>query len=141
MVTITSGLVGGLLGAIVTGVAESAVGDGPSPSATVWAMYFGDGDPSSYGIQGSVVHLLYGAAAGAAFAGFARSLALDLSTVSETLVWALVWAGALAVIAVGFWSAVAIGEDTDLRSIAETAAVHVGYGVVLGVVAFFAAGL
>lgn len=141
MVTITSGLVGGLLGAIVTAAAESAVGDGPSQSATVWAMYLGDGDPSNYVKQGTVVHLIYGAAAGAAFAGFARSLAMDLSTVSEALVWALVWAGVLAVVAVGFWSTIAIGDDHDLRSLAEVAAVHVGYGVVLGVVAFLAAGL
>lgn len=141
MVTIVSGLIGGLLGAVLTGAVVSSVDDGHRPPAVVWAMYFGNGDPDRYRLQGTLVHLLYGAGAGAVFASFARSLSLDLTTVSSAVTWAVVWAAVLAVIAVGFWSTVAIGDDLDPRSLAELSAEHLAYGITLGVVAFYAAGV
>lgn len=141
MATIVSGLLGGLLGAVVTGAATSVLVEDPRPSAVVWAMYFGDGDPSHYGIQGVVVHLLYGTVAGGLFVGLARLFSLALSTLSGTVLWALAWAGVLAVVALVFWSKVAIGDDLDSDSIAVQSAAHLGYGLVLGCVAYIAGGL
>lgn len=138
MATILTGLVGGLLGALATAAMTRATGDEPTPSATVWAMYFGDGDPDGYERQGLVVHVLYGAGAGAVFAIFAGALSLGLSTVDAALLWAVVWASVLAVIAVGFWRIVFIGETPDGRALAELGAAHLVFGVVLGLVVYYA---
>ena len=130
--TILGGLVGGLLGAVVTGVAMRAAIDEPAPSATVWAMYFGDGDPTHYESEGLVVHAVYGALAGAVFVSFAGSLSLRIGTLGDAILWALVWSAVLAVIAVGFWSMVIVGDVPDDRSLAELGAVHAMFGIVLG---------
>ena len=132
MATILGGLVGGLLAAVVTGAAMRAAIDDPPASATVWAMYFGDGDPSHYESRGLLAHVLYGAGAGAVFVLFAGSLSLGLGTVGDALLWALVWSAVLGVIAVGFWSMLMIGETPDGRGLAELAGVHLVFGVVLG---------
>lgn len=132
MATILSGLVGGLFGAIVAGALLRAASDDPAPSATVWAMYLGDGYPSHYVVQGTATHVLYGAGAGAVFALFVGSLSLALSTVGAALLWAVVWAAVLAVIAVGLWSMVVIGDVPDGRGLAELGAMHLAFGVVLG---------
>ena len=132
MATILGGLVGGLLAAVVTGATMRAAIDDPPPSATVWAMYFGDGDPSHYESRGLLAHVLYGAGAGAVFVLLAGLLSLGLGTVGDALLWALVWSAVLCVIAVGFWSMLLIGETPDGRGLAELAGVHVVFGVVLG---------
>ena len=132
MATILSGLVGGLLGAIVSAALKRAAGAEPAPSATVWAMYFGDGEPDHYELEGTVVHVLYGAGAGALFALLAGSLSLGLATAGDALLWAVVWAAVLAVIAVGFWGIVFIGEAPDPRGLAEHGAGHLVFAVVLG---------
>ena len=141
MASVLGGLIGGLAGAILTGAAMRAAADEPGPSATVWAMYFGDGDPDHYEEQGLVVHAVYGAAAGAVFASFAGSLSLAVGTLGGALVWAIVWAAVLAVIALGFWQLVFIGGMPDARELAELGGVHLGYGVVLGLVVFLASGI
>ena len=132
MATILGGLLGGLLGAVLTGAAVRAANEEPTPSATVWAMYFGDGDPTHYETQGLLTHAVYGALAGAVFVLFAGSLALDVSTPGAALLWALVWSAVLGVVAVGFWSMVVIGDVPDGRGLAELGALHVAFGVVLG---------
>lgn len=138
MATILSGLVGGLLGAIASAALRRAAGDEPAPSATVWAMYFGDGEPEHYALQGAVVHVLYGALAGGLFALSAGSLSLGLATAADALLWAVVWAAVLAVIAVGFWGMVLIGETPDPRGVAELGAVHLAFAVVLGLFVYLA---
>lgn len=132
MATIASGLVGGLLGSIVTGAGTRATIEEPTQAAVVWAMYLGDGDPAHYGPQGMVTHVLYGAVAGAVFLSFAGSLGLGLATVGGAVFWALVWSAILAIVAVGFWSTVVIGAALDARSLAGLVAGHLVYGVALG---------
>lgn len=132
MATILGGLLGGLLGAIVTGALMRAASDEPGPSATVWAMYLGDGDPTHYETQGVATHAVYGALAGAVFTLFAGSLALELSTPGGALLWALVWSAVLAAIAVGFWSMVVIGDTPDGRKLSELGLLHLVFGIVLG---------
>ena len=141
MASVLGGLVGGLLGAIVTAAAMRSADVGPAPSATVWAMYFGDGVPDHYDEQGMVVHAIYGAVAGGVFASFAGSLSLAFGTLGSALLWAIVWAAVLASIALGFWQLVFIGGMPDARELAELGGVHLGYGVVLGLVVFLASGL
>lgn len=140
MATVPSGLVGGLLGAIATGVAMRATSDDPGPAAIVWAMYMGDGDPTHYERQGAGVHLIYGALAGAIFTNFANSLSLGLTSASSSIGWGVVWAGVLAIIAVGLWSMVVIGDGLDQRSLARLGALHFGYGVVLGLWVYYVPG-
>lgn len=137
MATVLSGLVGGLLGAIVTAAVMRAAGDEPGPSASVWAMYLGDGNPAHYVVEGMATHAVYGAVAGAVFALFAGGLALGLSTVGGALVGAVVWSAVLAVVAVGFWSMVVIGETPDARSLLELGAVHLVFGIVLGLWVYY----
>ena len=141
MASVLGGLFGGLLGAAVTAAAMRAADVGPAPSATVWAMYFGDGDPDHYEEQGMVVHAIYGTIAGAVFASLAGALSLALGTLGGALLWAVVWAAVLAVIALGFWQLVFVGGMPDARELAELGGVHLVYGIVLGLVVFLASGL
>ena len=139
MATIASGLVGGLLGAIATAAALSVVDDDPSPASVVWAMYFGDGDPTHYAPAGTVVHLVYGALVGVVFVGLVGGSAL--ATLGGALLWAVLWSAVLFLVAVGFWMRVIIGAETDTEVLTTTAGVHLVFAVVLALWVSFVPGL
>lgn len=134
MATLLSGIVGGLLGSIVTGAAMVAVVDDAPPSAVVWAKYLGDGIPGHYRMTGFVVHLVYGALAGTAFVALAGALSLGTATLAGALLWAVVWSAVLLGFAVGFWSIVVLGDRPDPGALVPMVAVHLAFGVVLGLV-------
>lgn len=141
MVTLGSGLVGGLLGSIATLAVLTALDDEPSPAAVVWAMYLGDGHPDHYVANGMAAHLVYGTLAGAVFVGLASLLSLGLATLGGALLWAVVWAALLLVVAVGLWMRVMIGIRPDADALTRTAGVHLVFGVVLGLWLAFVPGL
>lgn len=136
MVSTLAGLVGGLLGAIVTAATGTVATDDPLPATVAWAKYFGDGVPTGYERRGAVVHLLYGGVAGVLFVAVVGVLGLDISTLGEAVLWAVGWAAVLFVVAVGFWLRVMVGETPDLRSLAELAGGHLVYGIVLGLAVY-----
>lgn len=141
MATMLSGLLGGLVGAVATGAMLLATGDEPSPAAVVWAKYLGDGDPANYETHGLAVHLVYGAVAGVLFVAVAGALSLGVGTLGGALLWAVVWAAVLVVVAAGFWMKVALGADPDTEALSAMGLMHLVYGVALGVVVYLLPGL
>lgn len=141
MATMLSGLLGGLVGAVATGAMLLATGDEPSPAAVVWAKYLGDGDPANYETHGLAVHLVYGAVAGVLFVAVAGALSLGVGTLGGALLWAVVWAAVLVVVAAGFWMKVALGADPDTEALSAMGLLHLVYGVALGVVVYLLPGL
>lgn len=136
MVSTLAGLLGGLLGAIVSGAAATVATDEPIPATVVWAKYLGDGVPAGYERRGVVVHVLYGAITGVLFAALAGVFGFGVGTLGETLLWAVGWSALLLVVAVGFWQRVMIGEIPAARPLAELAGGHLVYGVVLGLTVY-----
>ena len=132
MVTTLSGLVGGLLGAAAMTVAATVARDSAWPSAVVWAMYFGDGDPGNYRTPGLAVHLVYGTLAGAAFAALVGEP--GPATLVDALVLSVGWAVVLAAVAAGFWLHLLVGAELDRGALVRMADVHLAYGAVLGLV-------
>lgn len=136
MATVLSGIVGGLLGSIVAGAAMVTASEDPLPSAVVWAKYLGDGIPDHYATHGIVVHLAYGALAGAAFVAVAGALSLGVGTLPGAILWAVVWAAALMAFAVGFWLVFVLGDHPDPRGLGPLALGHLAFGVLLGLVVY-----
>jgi len=141
MVSTLAGLLGGLLGAIVTGVAAMVATDEPIPATVVWAKYLGDGVPAGYERRGAVIHLFYGAVAGALFVVLAGGAGLGIGTLGGALLWAVGWSAVLLVVAVGFWQRVMVGGVPEPRPLAELAGGHLVYGVVLGLTVYALGGL
>ncbi len=101
------------------------------PTATFWAKYVGGGDPSDYPVVALVLHLLYGAGGGVAFASAFRA---SERTPTE---WEGVAAGTIfGVVLSVFGSRVVLGELLDRSLDPDEALVfHVGhlvYGLTLG---------
>jgi hypothetical protein len=65
---IRRGLEGGVLGTAVMTVYRLPVTRSLPPSAEFWATFVGDGEPEEYPIIALVLHVVYGAVAGAVFA-------------------------------------------------------------------------
>lgn len=138
MATLLAGVVGGLLGSVLTGAMMMATSDDPSPAAVVWAKYFGDGDPTGYETHGTVVHLVYGAVAGAVFVALAGALGLGVATLTGALLWAIVWSAVLVAVAAGFWMLVVLGVQPDPEALVPMGAMHLVFGVALGLVVRYA---
>lgn len=136
-----AGLVAGLLGAIVTGAAAATVTDEPLSATVVWAKYLGDGVPAGYERRGAVVHAVYGALAGVVFAWLAGAFGLATTTPGSAVLWAVVWAAVLWVVAVGVWLRTIVGAEVDGRTLAEEAGGHLLYGVALGFFVFLLSGV
>ena len=139
MVTTLSGLVGGLLGAVAVAGAARALEVEPWPSATVWAMYLGDGQPEGYETAGLAVHVVYGTLAGGLFVALVGEPGSP--TLGAALLWSVGWGLVLAVVAVGLWLRVLIGEVPDPEGLARLAGLHILYGVVLGLVIYAVPGI
>lgn len=134
MVTIVNGLVGGLVATVVmTAVMMLLGGDDPPPTAVLWSKYVGDNPPEEYLMQGMVLHLVYGTIAGGVFAALALGLDfVSLATIGSAVLWGVVWAIVLLIIAVVFWMIVILGmEPGGMSMMATQLGLHLVYGVVL----------
>lgn len=73
--TLARGVAAGVHATAVMTLYRIPITDSLPPTADFWAKYVGDGDPGDYPLQGLVLHVLYGAAGGAAFAVLFERLA------------------------------------------------------------------
>jgi len=138
MVTIISGLVGGLVATIVMTVFMMGLGDdSPPPTAAFWAKYVGDGAPSDYMLQGMVLHLLYGIVAGGVFVSLLAPLGLGVTALTGGLLWGVVYGIVLFVIAAGFWMMIVLDMSATPAMAGLFLLFHLVYGVVLGGFVFY----
>lgn len=133
MVSIVSGLVGGLIATVVMTVFMMALGDdSPPPMALFWSKYVGNGPPGEYMRQGMVLHAVYGVVAGGVFAVLATALGLDVTTLGGGLLWGLAYGVLLFVGAAAFWMNVVLGMEPERKAVGAFLFFHLVYGVVLG---------
>ncbi|WP_254841346.1 hypothetical protein [Natronomonas marina] len=133
MVTILSGLIGGLLATIVMTVFMMALGDdSPPPTAALWAKYVGDGPADDYVMPGMVLHLLYGVGAGAVFVLAVPAIGFGLDGVVAAVAAGVVFALVLTVVGMVFWMNVVLAMDAAPKTMAMFGVFHLVYGVVLG---------
>jgi hypothetical protein len=140
MVTLSSGLAGGLIATIVMTMFMMALGDdSPPPTASLWATYAGDGSADEYMMEGMVLHLLYGTAAGAVFVLALPAVGVGLSELVLATAAGVGYAIVLTIVAMAFWMNLVLDVDADTTEMATFVFFHLVYGVVLG--AFVGAGL
>lgn len=133
MVTLLSGLVGGLLATIVMTVFMMALGDdSPPPTASLWAKYVGDGPAEDYMMPGMLLHLLYGTGAGVAFALGAPVVGVGLETVGAAIAAAVGFAIVLTVVGMVLWMRIVLAMEPEPKTAAMFTVFHLIYGVVLG---------
>lgn len=135
MVSILTGLVGGLIATFVmTAVMMSLGGDSPPPTAALWAKYVGGGDPDDYMPQGMGMHLLYGTVAGAIFVVVFSviNIGVPVGSLVGGLGWGLVWGIVLFVVSMVFWMNVVLDMDPQPKQAGTFLLFHLVYGVVLG---------
>ena len=65
--SLVGGCVGGVIGTVVMTIYRLPVFRALPPTAEFWAQYVGGGEAEDYPVQGLLLHLLYGLAAGAVF--------------------------------------------------------------------------
>lgn len=135
MVSVLTGLISGLLATVVMTVFMMVLGDdSPPPTAALWSKYVGDEGPESYMMQGMVLHMLYGIGAGGAFAVGVTALGLGVGSgaVTTSLLWAVIYGVALAVVGAVFWIRIVLAMEPEPAMIGMFALFHLVYGVVLG---------
>lgn len=135
MVSILSGLTGGLVATIVMTMFMMGFGDdSPPPTAALWAKYVGNAGPESYMMQGMALHMLYGIGAGAAFAVAATALGLGVGSgaLTTSLLWAVIFGLALTVVGALFWMNIVLAMEPEPKMLGMFAFFHLVYGVVLG---------
>lgn len=134
MITLLSGLVGGLVATIVMTMFMMLLGDdSPPPTAALWAKYIGDEGPAAYMMPGMALHMMYGIGAGGAFALIATTAGLGVDTLAGALVWALAFAAVLTVVGMVFWMRVVLAMEPEPKTAATFGLFHAAYGVVLAV--------
>lgn len=133
MVTLLSGLVGGLVATIVMTVFMMMLGDdSPPPTALFWSKYVGDGSPEDYMMQGMALHLLYGVIAGGVFVLLVPVAGLSVATLGSALLWGLVWGVVLFVAGAAFWMMMVLGIQPEMKMAGMFLLFHLIYGAVLG---------
>lgn len=134
MVTLLSGLVGGVIATIVMTVFMMALGDdAPPPTALFWSKYVGGGEPTEYVLQGMVLHLLYGTVAGGIFALVVPVVAVaSVATIGSAVLWGLVYGIVLFLGAAVVWMNLVLGMTPELKQASMFLLFHLIYGAVLG---------
>lgn len=133
MVTILSGLAGGLLATIVMTVFMMILGDdSPPPTAALWVKYVGDGPAEDYMMPGMMLHMLYGIGAGVGFVLLVPAVGVGLGELLPALAAGIAFALVLTVVGMGFWMKLVLGLDAEPRTMAMFGLFHLVYGVVLG---------
>lgn len=107
-VTLLTGAVWGLVGAVAMVVVMNARGGGdPPPFAVFWATFLGDGDPAAAMPQAMSLHLIYAIVAGAVYSlvfnPVGQLAGLPIVGVAGGIVFGLVWAVVLLIGAMGPW--------------------------------------
>lgn len=135
-VTILTGAVWGIAGAIAMVIVMNARGgDAPPPFAVFWAKFIGDGPPAQAMPQALSLHAIYAIVAGAVYAGLfnAFDLGFPITTYAGGVLWGIVWAVILLIGAMVFWGNLVLDMDPDRPQMVTMALAHLAYGVVLGI--------
>lgn len=133
MVSILSGLVGGLVATIVMTAFMMMMGDdSPPPPALFWSKYVGDGEPEEYMMQGMALHFIYGIVAGGVFAVLVTALTLGVGTLVGGLIWGVIYGIVLFIIGAGFWMMMVLDIKPEMQMAMGFLLFHLVYGVVLG---------
>lgn len=139
MASVIAGLAGGVVATIVMTAAMMLMGDdGPPPTAALVAKFAG-GEPEDHAMPGMALHLLYGIAAGAAFAVGVPLVGLSLDSIGVAVGLGLAYGVVLMIGGMAFWMRTVVGMEPDKGTMMTFGTVHVIYGVVLG--AFLGAGI
>jgi hypothetical protein len=139
MVSIISGLAGGLVATIIMTGGMMVMGDGgPPPTASLVAKFSG-GNPEDHAMPGMMLHMIYGIVVGAVFAVGAPLLGLGFGSLMVAVGLGLVYGIVLMIGGMVVWMRMVIGMDPDRDMMMMFGTVHVIYGVVLGV--FLGAGI
>jgi hypothetical protein len=135
MVTLLSGLVGGLLATIVMTMFMMALGDdSPPPTAQLWAKYVGDGPAEEYMMPGMALHMMYGIGAGVAFVLVVPALGFGLETLLTAVAFGAAYGIVLTVVGMVLWMRVVLAMEPDPKVIGMFTVFHLVYGVVLGAI-------
>ena len=132
--TLINGLIGGLLATVVMTIIMMMRGDdSPPPTALFWLKYIGEGEPSAFVMQGMVLHLIYGIAAGRIIALFMPLIGfVSVSTIFSAIAWGLIYGIVLFIGAAVFWMKIILGIDTDMKMAGLFLFFHLVYGAILG---------
>lgn len=134
-VTLLTGAVWGLVGAVAMVVVMTARGgDAPPPFAVFWATFLGDGDPDGAMPQALVLHAGYAVVAGAVYALVfsAFDLGFAITTFTGGVLWGLVYGVVLLLGAMVFWGTLVLDLDPDGAQRRTLVIAHLAYGLVLG---------
>lgn len=134
-VTLLTGAVWGLVGAVAMVVVMNARGgDAPPPFAVFWAKFLGDGDPHGAMPQALVLHAGYAVVAGAVYTVVfnAFDLGFAITSFPGGVLWGLVYGVVLLVGAMAFWGTFVLDMDTDGAQRRTLVLAHLAYGLVLG---------
>ena len=135
MVTLLSGLVGGLLATIVMTMFMMTLGDdSPPPTAQLWAKYVGDGPAEEYMMPGMALHMMYGIGAGVAFVLVVPALGFGLETLLTAVAFGAAYGIVLTVVGMVLWMRVVLAMEPDPKMMGMFTVFHLVYGVVLGAI-------
>lgn len=133
MVTLSSGLAGGLVATLIMTVFMMTLGnDSPPPTARFWSKYVGNGPPEEYQLQGLVLHILYGIIAGGVFVVSIAILGLGPLNLASGLLWGIAYGILLFVGAAVIWMNIVLDLDADMKMVGTFLFFHLVYGAVLG---------
>ena len=125
MVTLLSGLVGGLAATVAMTMFMMALGDdSPPPTAALWAKFVGSEGPEAYMMPGMALHMMYGIGAGGAFALIATTAGLGVDSLTGALIWALAFAAVLTVFGMVFWMRVVLAMEPEPKTAATFGFFH-----------------
>lgn len=134
MVTLVSGLIGGLIATIVMTVFMMMLGDdSPPPTALFWSKYIGSGSPDEHMMPGIILHLLYGTIAGGVFALLVPLIGfVSVASIGTAILWGLIYAVGLFIAAAVFWMKIILQLEADMQMAGMFLVFHLIYGLVLG---------
>lgn len=134
-VTLLTGAVWGIVGAIAMVIVMQLGRGGDPPFAVFWAQYLGDGDPDAAMPQALILHAVYAVVAGAVYVSIftAVDLGYPITGITGGIIWGIVWGIVLFVGAAIFWVNRILDMDPDKPQVMTMALAHVAYGVTLGI--------
>lgn len=134
-VTLLTGAVWGIAGAIVMMMVMQLLGGGaPPPFAVFWSEFVG-GDPGDAMPQSLLLHGTYAVVAGAVYVAVFSSVDLGYPITGFTggVLWGLVWGIVLMIVAAVVWVNLVLGMQPARRQMMSMMLAHLGYGLTLGI--------
>lgn len=134
MASLAAGVVGGLVATALMSVVMKVIGDGSPPPTAALVAKFAGGDPPDHLAPGMLLHLLYGAVAGAVFALALPAIGLEGAGIGAVTALGLGYGLLLAVGGMVFWMKLVLAMDPEPNRAKVFVTVHLVYGLVLGLI-------